>query len=217
MPVSHLIFDFDGTLAQSLDTVVNISNRLAPELGYQPSSPEELDRFRTYRTQDALKQVGVPWYKLPFLMLRLRKEMNKVIHTLNLVEGMAEVLQTLKNKGCSLGIITSNDRKNVQIFLDNHQLAQTFDFIESELNLFGKSRVIKKMIKKQGWSPQQVYYVGDEVRDIEAAQKIGVKAIAVAWGFHFPEVLCQYHPDFLLSEPRELMTVVESGKREEGV
>ncbi|MDJ1175754.1 HAD-IA family hydrolase [Roseofilum capinflatum] len=216
MPVSYLIFDFDGTLAQSLDTVVDISNRLAPEFGYQSSSPEELDRFRTYRTQDTLKKLGVSWYKLPFLMLRLRKEMNKVIHTLNLVEGMAEVLQTLKNKGCSLGIITSNDRKNVKIFLENHQLAQTFDFIESELNLFGKGRVIKKMMRKQGWSPQQVYYVGDEVRDIEAAQKIGVNAIAVSWGFQFPEVLCQYHPDFLLSEPRELITVVESIDLEEG-
>lgn len=208
----HLIFDFDGTLAESLDLVVEISNRLAPEFGYRSTSPEELHYLRNNSTEQVLKKVGVAWYKLPFLMLRLRREMNQAIHTLSLVEGMADVLETLKHQGYTLGIVTSNGRENVNSFLKKYQLDHLFEFIESELNVFGKSRVIKKIIKKRRWSLEQVIYIGDEVRDIQAAHQIGVKAIAVGWGFQWPEILSEYDPDFLLSEPRELIDVVAALK-----
>jgi len=209
----HLIFDFDGTLAQSLDLVVEISNRLAPQFGYRSSTPEEVHHLRNDSTEDILKTVGVAWYQLPFLMLQLRQEMNKAIHTVDLVEGMAEVLESLNYQGYCLGIVTSNGRKNVKSFLKNHQLEHRFEFIESELNLFGKSRVIKRMIQKRQWAVEQVVYVGDEVRDIQAARQIGVKVIAVGWGFQLPEILSEHNPDFLLSEPRQLMDVVEVLKR----
>lgn len=208
----HLIFDFDGTLADSLDLVVEITNGLAPEFGYSSSSPEELHQLRNNSTEDILKKVGVTWYKLPFLMLRLRREMNQVIHKLNLVEGMAEVLEELKAQGYTLGIVTSNGRENVKTFLRNHRLDYQFEFIESEFNLWGKSRGIKRLIKKRGWPLEEVAYVGDEVRDIQAAHQIGIKAIAVGWGFQLPEILSEYQPDFLLSEPRELLEVVQKLK-----
>lgn len=208
----HLIFDFDGTLADSLDLVVKITNGLAPEFGYSSSSPEELHQLRNNSTEDILKKVGVAWYQLPFLMLRLRWEMNQAIHTLNLVEGMAEVLEELKNQGYTLGIVTSNGRENVKSFLRNHRLDHQFELIESELSLWGKSRGIKRLIQKRGWTLEQVAYVGDEVRDIQAAHRIGIKAIAVGWGFQLPEILSEYHPDFLLSEPRELLEVVQKLK-----
>jgi phosphoglycolate phosphatase len=138
--------------------------------------------------------------------------MNQVIHKLNLVEGMAEVLEELKAQGYTLGIVTSNGRENVKTFLRNHRLDYQFEFIESELNLWGKSRGIKRLIKKRGWPLEAVAYVGDEVRDIQAAHQIGIKAIAVGWGFQLPEILSEYQPDFLLSEPRELLEVVQKLK-----
>ncbi|MDJ1182775.1 HAD-IA family hydrolase [Roseofilum casamattae] len=209
MTVPTIIFDFDGTLVQSLETVVTIINRLAPEFGYRSSSPQEIARLREVGTREAMLQVGLPWYKLPFVTRRLRAEMNEEIHRLQLVDGIKEVLQQLRAQGYRLGIITSNAEKNVQSCLHNHQLDRCFDFVESEFNLFGKARTIKKAIAKYRLDRQTVIYVGDEARDMQAARKIRVVAIAVAWGFHSRELLAASSPDYLIESPMELVEIMQ--------
>ncbi len=211
MTLQILIFDFDGTLAKSLDTIVAITNRLALEFGYSPISPEQLHEFRHLSSQDIIQRSGVAWYKLPFLIRRLRRELNNEIHRLELVTGIQEILILLKEKGYRLGIITSNAQENVKLCLEYHQLDCLFEFIESEFNIFGKSRAIRRVIYKYQFLPSEVVYVGDEVRDIEAAQKIPIKVMAVAWGFQSKEILAQFHPEFLIEEPQELLAALEGG------
>ncbi|PSB03825.1 HAD family hydrolase, partial [Merismopedia glauca] len=58
-------------------------------------------------------------------------------------------------------------------------------------------------------NPAKVIYVGDETRDIEAARKSKIKAIAVCWGFNFREILAKYKPDFLIDRPSQLLEVVQ--------
>ena len=209
MTVPTIIFDFDGTLVQSLDTVVTIINRLAPEFGYRVSSPEQIACLRQVGTREAMLQVGLPWYKLPFVTRRLRAEINEEIHCLQLVDGIKDVLQQLRTEGYRLGIITSNAKKNVQSCLHNHQLEECFDFVESEFNLFGKARTIKKAIAKYKLDRQTVIYVGDEARDMQAARKIPVVAIAVAWGFHSRDLLAASSPDYLIESPMELLEIMQ--------
>ncbi len=57
---------------------------------------------------------------------------------------------------------------------------------------------------------EEVIYVGDETRDIEAAKKINSKVIAVSWGFNTKEALARHNPDFLIHQPSELLDVMGS-------
>lgn len=140
----------------------------------------------------------------------MRSQFNDRINELKPFPGIKAALIELKERGYHLGILTSNDRANVQIFTNNHGLDDLFDFIHSEMNLFGKGRVLKHLLSKSNLERDDVIYVGDETRDIKAAQKANIKAIAVSWGFNSPEVLAAHNPDFLIHQPRELIAVIEN-------
>jgi phosphoglycolate phosphatase-like HAD superfamily hydrolase len=121
---------------------------------------------------------------------------------------MKEALLELKQQGHQLGIVTSNSVENVAAFLEAQEMQGVFDFIGSGLTLFGKGKIIQRIIKQHGLDPATVIYVGDETRDIEAARKIQVRAIAVSWGFNSSQVLAEQNPDFLIHCPSELVNVV---------
>lgn len=200
-----IIFDFDGTIADSRNTLVQIANRLALEFGYETVNQEELSRLSQLSSREIIEQSPVPAYKIPFLLRRVKKELNKEIADLKPFIGIAESLATLKEHGYKLGIITSNIEDNVIAFLENNNLHLFFDFIHTGTTLFGKDKIINKLIKRHKFCLDKIIYVGDETRDIEAAKKSKIKVIAVSWGFNSPKILAQYNPDFLVNHPEELV------------
>jgi HAD superfamily hydrolase (TIGR01509 family) len=128
---------------------------------------------------------------------------------IQLFPGIKEVLLELKKRGFQLGIITSNSRENVLASLAKNGLQDTFTFIYSG-STFGKHKVINKWLRIENINPQEVVYVGDEIRDIDAAKKTGIKVIAVAWGFNSQEALAAQNPNFLIERPQELIEIINS-------
>jgi phosphoglycolate phosphatase len=212
MTVKVIIFDFDGTVADTLDAIAGIINRGAVEFGYEPFSQEDISKFRNLNSRQIIQRSGVPIFKLPFIIRRLKIDLSKKIKELIPFTGIKEVLIELKNQDYHLGFITSNSKDNVLSFLENNELKEIFDFVYSEPTIFGKSRVIKHFLKQQKLTPEEVIYVADETRDIEAAKKNHVKIVSVGWGFNSPQVLAKYNPDFLIYQPHELIEVIASLK-----
>jgi HAD superfamily hydrolase (TIGR01549 family) len=210
MTVKVIVFDFDGTLADTFDAIVRITDGLAREFGYKPASPEDIVHLRNLTSREIIKQSGVSLFKLPFIMRKVKAELNNEIQSVSLVTGMREVLISLKEQGNQLGIITSNSKENVNLFLHKQGLADTFKFICSGTTLFGKNKIINNFLREEKLAFERVIYVGDETRDIEAAKRSKVKAIAVSWGFNSKEVLAKQNPDFLIDSPSQLIEVVES-------
>jgi phosphoglycolate phosphatase len=56
--------------------------------------------------------------------------------------------------------------------------------------------------------PDNVLYVGDEVRDIVACKKAGVKIAWVDWGYDLKEAVADEKPDYLISNPLEIISIV---------
>lgn len=203
-----IIFDFDGTIADSLSAIADIANRLAPIFGYSPAGPERLKSLQHLSTQQLLKQSEISVFKIPFLLRRIKLELRQEIQRLDLIPGMAEVLKALAAREYTLGIVTSNSTKNVDLFLKKHDLAELFSFIYPGAALLGKSKVLKQLLRRKKLTPSQVLYVGDETRDIEAAQKTSIRVIAVSWGFNSRQALLAKTPDFLIDQPNELIQIV---------
>ncbi len=208
MSVKVIIFDFDGTLADTLEVLRNIINRLAGEFGYKPASEADLDRLQNLTSREIIKHSGIAIFKIPSLLRRVKGELNKEIHAVLPIKGIEEVLRELKQKGYRLGILTSNSRENVKIFLENYNLIDLFDYIYSGSTIFGKSKVMRGFLKREKLAPQEVIYVGDEVRDIEAAKKSQIGMIAVSWGFHSKQALAAQQPDCAIDEPRQLIEAI---------
>lgn len=203
-----IIFDFDGTIADTVDALVTIANRLAVEFGYVQITSDELALLKNFTSREIIKYSGISLFKIPFLLKKVKGELKHKIHELKPIEGIDTALIELHNQGYRLGIITSNSQDNVTAFLENNQLEQLFDFIYSGVTIFGKTTIINNVLRQKQIKTEAVVYVGDETRDIEASQKANIKVIAVTWGFNSPEALAKQNPDFLIHKPSELLDVM---------
>lgn len=202
-----ILFDFDGTLADSYENFLEIAGVLIKKYNLPTHSREELEKLRTEDASTLIKHLKIPLYKIPFLARDMKKMQQEKIATIIPITGIPDVLHKLKQMGCELGILTSNGKENVQRFINNNNI-DVFSYIYSDSSLFGKDKMINKFIKQNAVDKENVIYVGDEIRDIKACQNVGIKIIAVSWGFNAKEGLEKYKPDFLINKPEELVMVL---------
>ncbi|MBE9158132.1 HAD hydrolase-like protein [Nodosilinea sp. LEGE 06152] len=204
------LFDFDGTLADSLLTIVEITNRLAPEFGYRPTPLEELDALKGYSTRQLIRYSGISLLKIPALLRRLRVELKSYDPTIAPCAGMPAVIRQLHAQNHALAVITSNTPEVVYAFLAAHSLEHCFFSVDGGGTLFGKGRLIVKCLERHRLVPAETVYVGDEVRDIQAARFAGIQSISVTWGFNSREALAAAQPDWLVDDPETLPAIARS-------
>lgn len=205
MRYTTIIFDFDGTIADTLEEGRKIFNSIAPDYGIRTVEKEDIEGMRGYTINEFITHMGISKTKVPMFIARGTVMMRRSIGGLPLIGGMDELLHELRPKVARLGILTSNAVENVEVFLESHGIRGLFDFILSTSKLTGKSRYLGAVRKKYGLSAEEVLYVGDEVRDIKAAKKAGVASAGVTWGFNSREKLAAEEPEYLIEAPAELL------------
>lgn len=209
MIVKVIFFDFDGTIANTLNSIVGITNRLALEFGHKPISTDEIAQIKNLSSRQIIQQSGISILKFPLLVAKVKSELNAEISKIQPFPEMKATLLELRKRVDKIGILSSNSKENIHAFLELNDMDYLFDFIYTEAALFSKSRVIKKILKQEKITPQQSVYIGDETRDIEAAKRSRVTAIAVTWGFNSAVALAPYSPDFLIHQPAELIEAID--------
>lgn len=207
MHYTALIFDFDGTIADTLGEGLRIYNLLAHENGYREIDREELPELRGYDTRQLLRHLQIPKRKVPLLLNKGRRLLKSKIRELPLIEGMAETLPRLRENADCFGILTSNAVDNVEAFLDAHQLRDLFTFVSSTSKLSGKAKHLRAIARTFSLRPLQMLYIGDELRDLQAARKARIASTAVTWGFNSAETLSAANPDFLVDTPADLLQI----------
>lgn len=205
-----IIFDFDGTIADSLGVGIDIYNEIAPAYNVKTIAESQYEACQNMSGQELIKSLGISKLKLPFILRKIKSELRKNMSNLPLNDGMKECILNLRSMGYELGIITSNSKDNVMNYLQQHDLSKAFDFVYSCSSLFGKHKVIKKVMKKHNFNQAQTLYVGDESRDVEAAQKSNIKVIAVTWGGNSRRMLQRFNPDHIADDTCELVEAVKS-------
>lgn len=201
-----LIFDFDGTLADSIRSFARVYNAIARENNYKLITKENAAALRNMSALGAMHYLEVPALKLPFISKRVRIDLKSEISNLKTFARVKESLQLLREKGYKIFILSSNSKENIENFLRQHQI-EAVDGIYSDSDLFGKHRKIKNLLKANNWDASRVMYIGDEVRDIHAAKKAGVIPVSVSWGYNSEDVLAKNNPGVLLSDPVELSSL----------
>lgn len=208
MTVKVILFDFDGTIADTYQAIAKITNQLSTEFGYKALDQEELILIKNISSREIVKRSEISIFKLPFLVRRVRAELSKEIAELQPIKGIAQVLLKLKKQGYILGIVTSNNKENVNIFLAKNQLDHLFSYIYSSTAIFGKHRILNQVIREHNIVQSDIIYVGDETRDIRSARKSLISVVAVSWGFNAAEILQEHQPDYLVAEPSELLEAI---------
>ncbi len=202
-----VIFDFDGTIADTFSTVVEIVNNLSSEYGFPKLGIEQVSELRHRRAQDLLGVFRISLLKIPSFIFKVKELLGGQIKNVKAFPDVLDVLKQLKDQGYTLGILSSNNIETVNTFLKNNSI-DVFDFVYSEKDLFGKARVLKNLMKRHGFANEDVVYVGDETRDIEAAHGAKLRIVSVGWGYNTISALEKQKPDVLIDKPQELVDSV---------
>ena len=203
-----LVFDFDGTIADTLGETRRIFNQIAPDYGIRQVEEHELETLRHLSLKELLDHLHIPKRRVPALISRGTGMMRGNITQLQLIEGMGDVLIEMRRHVHSFGILTSNATANVDLFLRTHGLREQFDFISSTSKLTGKAKHLKAIRKTFSLRPEQMLYIGDELRDVKASQKAGIPIAAVTWGFNSRASLAASSPDFLFDTPADFLRLL---------
>ena len=205
-----IIFDFDGTIADTLDAVVRIVNDHSEQFGYRKVTKQDIPYLQGKKPREILSHLGISIFKLPSWVKKIHLEINKEITNMTPTVNVSPLLfEMSKDKDVHLGILTSNTEENVRQFLVKNEL-DLFEFVRTGKSVFGKSHIINKIIQQLHLNQDDVFYVCDEVRDIEAARKSGIKSVAVTWGYNTQDALTKENPDFLATTPDELRGIFMS-------
>jgi phosphoglycolate phosphatase len=205
--VAAIIFDFDGTIADTFEAVIGIFQKLTGN--NDPVDPVEVERLRGMSLMHAAEDLHIRPWKMPFLLLRGRRQMGKQIKSIQAHREMPETIRKLQHEGHQLFIVSSNSTRNIQTFLRQHDMAYEFVRIYGGAGLFNKGRLLKKVLRQNRLEVTDSWYIGDEVRDIVSAHAAGLRVMAVGWGYNTPEILEAHNPTKLIRAPAEIITVLE--------
>jgi phosphoglycolate phosphatase len=204
-----VLWDFDGTLADTLASSLRLYNELAERHGFHPVTDPHAARGLT--PFEFLRRHGIPLAKAPALVRAMRLAHRGQMASTRLFPGIRPVVEAIVRGGGRAGILSSNSRENILGCLQANEAEGLFDPMVGYSRLLGKARPIRRVLRAAGLAGREVLYVGDEVRDIEAARTAGVAVAAVTWGFNARELLARHAPDHLIDEPRQLLRVLEQG------
>lgn len=197
-----VIFDFDGTIADSLAAVIHVFERLTDRR--EPFTSAEIKAMQHKDLLQIALDLGIPKWKIPWLLYRGRRMFRHHMKDVKIHPGMAEFITSLHKQKTQMFVLSSNSRENVELYLRWHGLEQYFIGIYGGASLFGKARSLHRLLKKYDIDPSESWYVGDERRDVAGSHAVGLKIVAVTWGYNSRHALREAKPDVLVDTPEEL-------------
>jgi phosphoglycolate phosphatase len=189
---SLAIFDLDGTLADSFPWFLRVVNDVARDFSFKPIAADDIPAMRRAGAQEILKRVGVPFWKVPRIASHMRKLKRQHLDDIELFEGVPVMLRTLQHSGIRLALVSSDSEANARLQLGAS--ASCFADFACGASLFGKAAKFNRVFRNAGLSPQQTIAIGDEMRDMDAAEEAGIAFGGVAWGYADPAVLRARNP-----------------------
>jgi phosphoglycolate phosphatase len=207
---SLAIFDFDGTLSDSLDWFRASFDDVIARFDLTPVTPDELEAMRGLPAREIMARLKLSMLQLPAIVSDMRKRKLAAASETPLFAGIPAMLSELQRQGIKTAIVSSDSEASVrQVLGPATSLITRFDCGAA---VFGKHWKFRRVARKLGAKRSQTICIGDEIRDIEAAKAAGMDSGAVAWGYALPRALQAAEPTYLFNSIEEMiqrLTVTE--------
>jgi phosphoglycolate phosphatase len=215
MKIRGLIFDLDGTLLNTLNDIADSMNAVLTSRGF-PSHKTESYRYFVGDGMDVLVRKSLPKdlndtqiINACFLEMKQTYAARWNIKTV-LYDGIGDVLVQLKNKGCSLSVL-SNKIHEITVETVHHYFKPAqFDLV------IGAGQFKKKpdpqaalyIAKNTGFDTSEFLFVGDSGVDMRTAVTAGMHPAGALWGFREKMELAENGAEYLLNTPSEIISVL---------
>jgi phosphoglycolate phosphatase len=192
MPSRAVLFDFDGTLADTAPDLAAAANRLLAEQGREPLPLERLRPFASAGARGLVHAAfGVKPGDAEYAALResfLDFYAERVCHETRLFPGIAELIRELRAREIRWGIVTNKStRFTEQIVLALKLEPDCVACGDTTPHLKPHPASLLHAAAQLKLAPTECCYLGDDLRDMKAAIAAGMRPIAVDWGYHHPE------------------------------
>lgn len=198
-----VIFDFDGTLADTLPFFLSAFDEAAGKYGFARLDRARQAELRGFDAHQIMSHHRIPFWRVPAIASFMRQRTEDHAGGIALFPGVPEALRELARRRVALAIVTSNSKANVVRVL-GQDCAALFGQMECGASLFGKVPKIRKVLARTGIAAADAILVGDEIRDARAAAEAGLDFGAVAWGFNHLDALLALRPREVFTQAAEL-------------
>jgi phosphoglycolate phosphatase len=202
-----VIFDFDGTLADTLPWFIATMGDLAPRYRFRRMQAHEVDAMRGHHAGAVLRHLGIARWKVPLIASAMRRRMAADVAGVALFPGVPEMMNALADAGVRLAIVSSNSDANVRRVL-GPGLASLVEHYGCGAAMMGKRPKLRAAARALRVPLAQVLCIGDEIRDLEAAHAEGMAFGAVTWGFTRADALAVHAPAALFHAVDEIAPFV---------
>ena len=205
-----VLFDFDGTLADTAADLVRALNRLRSARG-MPEVP--LAQLRPYASAGARGLIvagfGILAEHPDFKAMReefLRYYAEQICVETRLFPGMDALLAAIEARGLRWGIVTNKSTSLTRLLVEKLDLKARVACVvcgDTTPHLKPHPASLLHAARELGLAPQECLYLGDDLRDIQAARSAGMRAVAVAWGYGGD--VHAWNADAVIARPRDLI------------
>lgn len=202
-----VIFDFDGTIADSFEYVLNFLKAEAHNA--HDYTAVDKKTLRQMSMKRLALHLGVPVWRLPLTYFKGRRVMRAHMEHVKPFTGMPQVIKQLHAEGYQLFVASANSGKNIRHLLRQQDLLPYFKAVRGGSGYAGKASFIRQMLVRYRLSRQSTWYIGDETSDVVAATASGVRCLAVTWGFADPKSLKEMEPEGIADKPADITRIVK--------
>ena len=187
-----MLFDLDGTLADTAPDLADAVNRMLVEQGHEPLPLERLRPFASAGARGLLHAaLGIKPDDAEYAALRetfLEYYAENVCRHTKLFPGIAELLRELRGRDVPWGIVTNKaTRFTERIVLELALKPDAVACGDTTPHLKPHPASLLHAAGQLNLPPGSCFYLGDDLRDMKAAQAAGARPIAVEWGYHHPD------------------------------
>ncbi|HZQ61565.1 MAG TPA: HAD-IA family hydrolase [Casimicrobiaceae bacterium] len=183
-----IVFDWDGTLADSTVIIASSIQRACGDLGLPVPDDRAARHVIGLGLADALRYVAptLPEERYPELSLRYRDHYLARDPEIPLFEGAAELLRELRAAGYLLGVATGKSRRGLDRALDQQGLRELFHHTRcaDEGRPKPDPDMLHCLMERSRVAPSQTLMIGDTSHDVELAHNAGAGIVAVSYGAH---------------------------------
>jgi phosphoglycolate phosphatase len=204
------IFDFDGTLADSLPWFRASFQDMIARFDLAPVRDDEVEGLRGMSAREIMARLNVSKWQLPAIVSDMRKRKLAAASETSLFAGIPAMLSDLQRQGIKTAIVSSDSEASVRQVLG--PTAAKINRFDCGAAMFGKYWKFRRVARKLGAKPSETICIGDEIRDIEAAKAAEMDSGAVIWGYALPGALRAAGPTHLFHSIEEMMQLLTAKK-----
>lgn len=212
-----VIFDLDGTLFNTTVAMRDCGNYALEKIGLPLLTAEDYARFSGADVEGFIKAIlyaaGDEKAEHYDTFWHLYKEKNLLLaDSANIpYPGIPSLLSLLQEKGVGLAVLSNKDHETCVRIVEGAFGKGTFDVIFG-----GRENIPAKpdpagaveLMQKLSLSPEDCLYVGDTEVDMKTGKNAGIDTVAVLWGYRTREILSSYNPEYMITKPEEILSLV---------